>query len=117
MDDKNRNLHNVLLSQQRKRMNKYRGSHGRTRTARFRCETLGHILALAIADRDAIVRKTAIAALKPPFDRDLAQVDMLRPLFVALNDEDFEIINFFGWRNLMIWGIPGGPGIPIKPSK
>ena len=34
--------------------------------------TLGRILTLAIADRDAIVRKTAIAASKPPFDRDLA---------------------------------------------
>ena len=68
-----------------------RVSHGRSRTAKFRCETLGRILTLAIADRDAIVRKTAIAALKPPFDRDLAQVNMLRRLFVALNDEDFEI--------------------------
>ena len=68
-----------------------RVSHGRSRTAKFRCETLGRILTLAIADRDAMVRKTAIAALKPPFDRDLAQVNMLRRLFVALNDEDFEI--------------------------
>ncbi len=87
--DNNRDLHNVLPHQGGSK--KYKFSHGRTRTARFRCETLGHILTLAIADRDAIVRKTAIAALKPPFDRDLAQVDMLRPLFVALNDEDFEI--------------------------
>ena len=68
-----------------------RVSHGRSRTAKFRCETLGRILTLAIADRDAMVRKTAIAALKPPFDQDLAQVKMLRRLFVALNDEDFEI--------------------------
>jgi phosphatidylinositol kinase/protein kinase (PI-3 family) len=66
-------------------------AHGRTRTARFRCETLSHVLTLAVADRDAKVRKTAIAALRPQFDRDLAQAEMLRSLFVALNDEIFEI--------------------------
>ena len=89
MDSHNRKF--IQDDRQFKRQRSIPYAHGRTQTARFRCETLGHILTLAVADRDGKVRKAAIASLSPSFDKDLAQANMLKSLFVALNDEIFEI--------------------------
>ena len=58
---------------------------------RMCCSSLRKLLVLAVADRDPYVRKVAIVSLDPVFDDYLSQSDLLKPLSLALNDEEFEI--------------------------
>ena len=54
-------------------------------------EVLEKLLNVGIADPDPSIRKTVLLALEPKFDHFLAQPENLRCLFLALNDEVFEI--------------------------
>ena len=54
-------------------------------------EVLEKILTVAIADPDPSIRKAILGALDKVFDRHLAQAENVRSLFIAVNDEDFEI--------------------------
>ena len=60
-------------------------------TARLRCKVLDRVLTIAVADHEPSIRAAAIQSLRREFDADLAQAGMLRSLFIALNDEVFEI--------------------------
>lgn len=52
---------------------------------------LGKLLVVGITDTDADVRYWVLASLDEPFDIHLAQAESLSCLFVAMNDEMFEI--------------------------
>lgn len=54
-------------------------------------EVLEQLLALGIADSDSSIRSTVMRFLDERFDYHLAQAANLRSLFVAFNDEIFEI--------------------------
>ncbi|KAL6045690.1 Serine/threonine-protein kinase TOR, partial [Balamuthia mandrillaris] len=54
-------------------------------------EVLEKLLIVGIADPDPSVRKTVLSRLESTFDYHLAQAENLRSLFIALNDEVFEI--------------------------
>ncbi|XP_072960137.1 serine/threonine-protein kinase TOR [Typha angustifolia] len=56
-------------------------------------EIMGKLLIAAVADADVVVRKSVFDSLhhNPMFDEFLAQADSLTSIFVALNDEDFDI--------------------------
>ncbi|EGC32838.1 protein kinase, atypical group [Dictyostelium purpureum] len=54
-------------------------------------EVLEKLLVVGIADPDPSIRKTVLSSLDPRFDHHLAQAENLRSLFIALNDELFEI--------------------------
>ena len=66
-------------------------SPARGPTAWLRCKVLDRVLTIAVADHDSSIRSAAITALRTEFDGDLSQAKMLRSLFIALNDEVFEI--------------------------
>lgn len=52
---------------------------------------LGKLLVVGITDTDSDVRYSVLASLDEPFDIHLAQAESLSCLFVAMNDEVFEI--------------------------
>ncbi|EAL66546.1 protein kinase, Atypical group [Dictyostelium discoideum AX4] len=54
-------------------------------------EVLEKLLVVGIADPDPSIRKTVLSSLEARFDHYLAQAENLRSLFIALNDELFEI--------------------------
>lgn len=54
-------------------------------------EVLEKLLIAGIADPDPSIRKTVLSSLDRRFDYHLAQAENLRSLFIALNDEVFEI--------------------------
>jgi phosphatidylinositol kinase/protein kinase (PI-3 family) len=54
-------------------------------------QVLEKLLQVAITDTEAVIRRTVIASLDPSFDPFLSQSENLRMLFMALNDEVFEI--------------------------
>jgi len=54
-------------------------------------EVLERLLNVGIADPDPSIRKTVLSCLDARFDHHLAQAENLRSLFIALNDEVFEI--------------------------
>lgn len=66
---------------------------------------LGKLLIVGITDTDPDVRFWVLASLDEPFDIHLAQAESLSCLFVAMNDEVFEIRemgmqNFVGYLSL-----------------
>eukprot|EP01132_Coremiostelium_polycephalum_P005602 gene5602-6970_t len=54
-------------------------------------EVLEKLLVVGIADPDPSIRRTVLFSLDTRFDHHLAQAENLRSLFIALNDEVFEI--------------------------
>jgi FKBP12-rapamycin complex-associated protein len=54
-------------------------------------EILDRLLSMAIADPDASIRITVLNHLNNHFDNHLAQANHVKTLFMALNDEIFEI--------------------------
>ncbi|GAM16986.1 hypothetical protein SAMD00019534_001610 [Acytostelium subglobosum LB1] len=54
-------------------------------------EILEKLLVVGIADPNPSIRRTVLSALDNHFDHHLAQAENLRSLFIALNDEVFEI--------------------------
>ena len=52
---------------------------------------LGQLLTVAVSDTWSTVRATVIEALAPHFDMFLAEPEHLRPLLIALNDEEFVV--------------------------
>eukprot|EP01132_Coremiostelium_polycephalum_P002833 gene2833-3519_t len=54
-------------------------------------EILEKLLVVGIADPEPSIRKTVLSSLDTRFDHHLAQAENLRSLFIALNDEVFEI--------------------------
>jgi phosphatidylinositol kinase/protein kinase (PI-3 family) len=54
-------------------------------------QILSRLLDVAVTDSEAIIRLTVLDSLDPCFDAFLAQADLLHLLFIALNDEQFEI--------------------------
>ena len=54
-------------------------------------EILDRLLSIAIADTDSQIRKTVLDSLDQRFDHHLAQANHVRTLFIALNDEVFDI--------------------------
>ena len=66
-------------------------SPSRGPTSKLRCKVLDRVLTIAVADHEPSIRAAAITSLRKEFDSDLAQAEMLRSLFIALNDEVFEI--------------------------
>eukprot|EP00026_Physarum_polycephalum_P000091 Phypoly_transcript_00091.p1 GENE.Phypoly_transcript_00091~~Phypoly_transcript_00091.p1 ORF type:complete len:2307 (+),score=451.47 Phypoly_transcript_00091:133-7053(+) len=54
-------------------------------------EVLAKLLVIGIADPYPDIRKTVLTSLDTRFDHQLAQAENLRSLFIALNDEVFEI--------------------------
>eukprot|EP00742_Colponemidia_sp_Colp-10_P007030 GILJ01007544.1.p1 GENE.GILJ01007544.1~~GILJ01007544.1.p1 ORF type:complete len:2402 (-),score=355.14 GILJ01007544.1:281-6541(-) len=60
-------------------------------TANVIGEILERLLTVAIADPDPAIRRTVLASLDDRFDHYLAQAENLRSLFIALNDEIFEV--------------------------
>ncbi|EFA77745.1 protein kinase [Heterostelium album PN500] len=54
-------------------------------------EVLEKLLVVGIADPNPSIRKTVLSSLDIRFDHHLAQAENLRSLFIALNDEVFEI--------------------------
>eukprot|EP01133_Synstelium_polycarpum_P000171 gene171-204_t len=54
-------------------------------------EVLEKLLVVGIADPDPSIRRTVLSSLDTRFDHHLAQAENLRSLFIALNDEVFEI--------------------------
>jgi len=54
-------------------------------------EVLEKLLIVGIADPDPSIRKAVLSCLDERFDHHLAQAENLRSLFIALNDEVFEI--------------------------
>ncbi|XP_075220340.1 serine/threonine-protein kinase Tor [Lycorma delicatula] len=54
-------------------------------------DVLGKLLVVGITDTDADVRYWVMASLDESFDQHLAQAENLSALFVAMNDEIFEI--------------------------
>eukprot|EP00158_Paraphelidium_tribonemae_P009901 Partr_v1_DN28994_c0_g1_i3_m24719 putative Phosphatidylinositol 3-kinase len=54
-------------------------------------EVLEKLLTVGIADPDPEIRKSVLESLDSRFDQHLAQPENIRSLFIALNDEVFEI--------------------------
>lgn len=54
-------------------------------------EVIEKLLTVGVADPDATIRRTVLAALDERFDRHLAKAENIRTLFFALNDEVFAI--------------------------
>ncbi|ORY05502.1 FAT-domain-containing protein [Neocallimastix californiae] len=54
-------------------------------------EVLEKLLTVGITDSDPQIRKTVLSSLDERFDHHLAQAENIRTLFLALNDEVFEI--------------------------
>ncbi|BFZ53909.1 phosphatidylinositol kinase-related protein kinase tor1 [Savitreella phatthalungensis] len=54
-------------------------------------EVLEKLLTVGIADPDHAIRQIVLSSLDERFDRHLAQAENVRSLFIALNDEVFEI--------------------------
>lgn len=54
-------------------------------------EVLEKLLTVGIADPDHMIRQIVLSSLDERFDRHLAQAENVRSLFIALNDEVFEI--------------------------
>ncbi|KAL1122375.1 hypothetical protein AAG570_003780 [Ranatra chinensis] len=54
-------------------------------------EVLSKLLVVAITDTDAGVRYRVLASLDESFDQHLGQVENLSALFVAMNDDEFQI--------------------------
>eukprot|EP01117_Protostelium_nocturnum_P012841 TRINITY_DN4758_c0_g1_i1.p1 TRINITY_DN4758_c0_g1~~TRINITY_DN4758_c0_g1_i1.p1 ORF type:complete len:2361 (-),score=843.62 TRINITY_DN4758_c0_g1_i1:69-7151(-) len=54
-------------------------------------EVLERLLVVEITDQDASIRRAVLAAFDPRFDTLLARPEMLKSLFLALNDEVFEV--------------------------
>jgi len=54
-------------------------------------EVIEKLLTVGVADPDAGIRRTVLAALDERFDRHLAKAENIRTLFFALNDEVFAI--------------------------
>jgi FKBP12-rapamycin complex-associated protein len=54
-------------------------------------EVIEKLLTVGVADPDAGIRRTVLAALDERFDRHLAKAENIRTLFFALNDEIFAI--------------------------
>lgn len=52
-------------------------------------DVLDKLLAVAVSDPEANIRRTTLLSLDPCFDRHLAQSDKIRALWVAMNDESF----------------------------
>jgi FKBP12-rapamycin complex-associated protein len=63
----------------------------RGHAARIFSHVLHALLRVAVSDSNPTIRLTVMMSLEPCFDSFLAQCDMLRMLFAALNDEVFEI--------------------------
>ena len=53
-------------------------------------DILERLLSVAIADQDVTIRTAVLASLDQRFDHHLSQAQLLRTLFLALNDEAFE---------------------------
>ena len=64
---------------------------GRTASVRMIEGVLERLLMVAVADRSEDIRLAVLNSLEKRFDHFLAQAEMLRSLFIALNDEVFEI--------------------------
>ncbi|KAI5480415.1 FKBP12-rapamycin complex-associated protein [Pseudohyphozyma bogoriensis] len=54
-------------------------------------DVLDKLLTVGIADPDPSIRQTTIAHFDPNFDKYLSQAEMVRSLFIALNDEVYAI--------------------------
>ena len=54
-------------------------------------EVIEKLLTVGVADPEASIRRTVLAALDERFDRHLAKAENIRTLFFALNDEVFAI--------------------------
>ncbi|KAF9437779.1 phosphatidylinositol kinase- protein kinase tor1 [Entomortierella beljakovae] len=54
-------------------------------------EVLEKLLLVGIADPESSIRRTILTSLDERFDRHLAKAENIRSLFIALNDEVFEI--------------------------
>ncbi|PQE20970.1 hypothetical protein CJF30_00002302 [Rutstroemia sp. NJR-2017a BBW] len=54
-------------------------------------EVIEKLLTVGVADPEASIRRTVLAALDERFDRHLAKAENIRTLFFALNDEVFQI--------------------------
>lgn len=63
-------------------------------------DVLDKLIMVGIADPDAELRFTVLSALDEHFDRHLAQIEYIRAIFIALNDEEFAVrevaINILG---------------------
>jgi len=57
------------------------------------------VLDVGIIDPHPQIRKTVLESVDPSFDPFLAQTDNIQSLFIALNDEEFEI------RELALWAL------------
>lgn len=66
---------------------------------------LGKLLVVGITDTDPDVRFWVLASLDEPFDIHLAQAESLSCLFVAMNDEVFEIREMGKWLTIASWAI------------
>ncbi|XP_038982974.1 serine/threonine-protein kinase TOR isoform X1 [Phoenix dactylifera] len=66
---------------------------GATKRRRLVEEIMGKLLIAAVADADVSVRRSIFLSLDDngTFDEFLAQADSLSSIFVALNDEDFDV--------------------------
>ena len=60
-------------------------------TAEIVQHVLGQLLTVGVSDANADVRFVVVKSLDTPFDMFLAQPEFLRPLLIALNDEEFDI--------------------------
>lgn len=54
-------------------------------------DVLARLLTVAVADTDPDIRRTVLSALDPRFDKHLAKPENIRSLFLAINDQDFEV--------------------------
>lgn len=65
--------------------------HTRGHSAKVANQILSRLLDVAVTDSEPIIRLTVLDSLDPCFDAFLAQAELLHLLFIALNDEQFEI--------------------------
>lgn len=63
----------------------------RGHSARVANQILSRLLDVAVTDSEPMIRLTVLDSLDPVFDAFLAQAELLHLLFIALNDEQFEI--------------------------
>ena len=77
-------------------------------------EVLAKLLTVGITDQDPDVRSVVMDCLDDCFDYHLAQAENLSALFVAMNDEVFEIRDSdnLGWPDPVWWVTPN-----LMPSK
>ncbi|KZT10185.1 atypical/PIKK/FRAP protein kinase [Laetiporus sulphureus 93-53] len=54
-------------------------------------DVIDKLLTVGIADSDPSIRLTVLSSLHERFDKHLAQAENVRALFIAVNDENFEI--------------------------